>query len=170
MVHLESKVGRCHIKKHLFLDTDEIPGFFLLLINHIFIARREAFTYKDIGVAMVTNMISQLQVTRELAGQACGLFYSNFAVIEFCSSSLGFDFLEQKIEVLLFLFLRYNFISEFENIFAISELFNCIFSKINKKSCVLCGNFTSICKINRALHGRLGIGILSSRAESISHE
>ena len=42
-------------------------------------------------------------------------------------------------------------------------------SKMNKKSCVLCGNFISIYKINRTLHGRLGIRILSFRAESISH-
>ena len=42
-------------------------------------------------------------------------------------------------------------------------------SKMNKKSCVLCGNFISIYKINRTLHGRLGIRILSSRAESVSH-
>ena len=41
--------------------------------------------------------------------------------------------------------------------------------KMNKKSCVLCRNFISIYKINRTLHGRLGIRILSSRAESISH-
>ena len=41
---------------------------------------------------------------------------------------------------------------------------------MNKKTCVLCGNFISIYKINRTLHGRLGIRILSSRAESISHE
>ena len=38
-----------------------------------------------------------------------------------------------------------------------------------KKSCVLYRNFISIYKINRTLHGRLGIQILSSRAESISH-
>ena len=38
---------------------------------------------------------------------------------------------------------------------------------MNKKSCVLCRNFISIYKINRTLHGRLGIRILSSRAESI---
>ena len=38
-----------------------------------------------------------------------------------------------------------------------------------KKSCVLRRNFISIYKINRTLHGRLGIRILSSRAESISH-
>ena len=31
-------------------------------------------------------------------------------------------------------------------------------------------NFISIYKINRTLHGRLGIRIWSSRAESISHE
>ena len=44
-----------------YIDTDEIPGFFLLLKNHIFIARREdtilSFTCEDIGVAMVTNMV-----------------------------------------------------------------------------------------------------------------
>ena len=34
-----------------------------------------------------------------------------------------------------------------------------------KKSCVLCRNFISIYKINRTFHGRLGIRILSSRAD-----
>ena len=36
-----------------------------------------------------------------------------------------------------------------------------------KKGCVLCRNFISIYKINRTLHGCLGIRILSSRAESL---
>ena len=36
-------------------------------------------------------------------------------------------------------------------------------SKMNKKSCLLCGNFISIYIINRILHGRLGIRILSYR-------
>ena len=58
-----------------------------------------SFTREDIGVAMVTNMISQLQ---ELPARAC---------------------------------------------------------------CVLCGNFISIYKINRTLHGRAAIGILSSHAK-----
>ena len=41
---------------------------------------------------------------------------------------------------------------------------------MNKKnSCVLCRNFISIYIINRTFHGRLGIRILSSRAESISY-
>ena len=40
---------------------------------------------------------------------------------------------------------------------------------MNKKNCLLCGNFISIYIINRTLHDRLGIRILSSRAESISH-
>ena len=48
-----------------YIDTDEKPGLFLLLKNHIFIARSEdtilSFMCEDIGVAMVTNMISQLQ-------------------------------------------------------------------------------------------------------------
>ena len=38
-----------------------------------------------------------------------------------------------------------------------------------KKGCVLCRDFMSIYKINRTLHGRLGIRILSLSAESISH-
>ena len=35
---------------------------------------------------------------------------------------------------------------------------------------VLCGNFISIYKINRTLHGRLEIRNFSSNAESVSHE
>ena len=38
-----------------------------------------------------------------------------------------------------------------------------------KKSCLLCWNFISTYIINRTLHGRLRIRILSSRADSISH-
>ena len=45
----------------------------------------------------------------------------------------------------------------------------CCFENEFKKSCLLCRNFISIYKINRTLHGRLGIRILSSHAESISH-
>ena len=41
---------------------------------------------------------------------------------------------------------------------------------MNKISCLLCGNFISIYVINRTLHGRLGIQILCSLAETISHE
>ena len=54
-----------------------------------------SFPCEDIGVAMVTNMISQ-----------------NFSLLHY-----NCDFVEQKIEVLLSLFLLYNFISEFHNIF-----------------------------------------------------
>ena len=46
--------------------------------------------------------------------------------------------------------------------------FCCFESESKKKSCLLCRNFISIYKINRTLHGRAGIRILSSRAESIS--
>ena len=42
-----------------YTDTDEIPEFFLLLKNHIFIERNEdTFTFEDTGVVMVTKMIS----------------------------------------------------------------------------------------------------------------
>ena len=54
--------------------------------------------------------------------------------------------------------------------FTCEDISVAVVTKINKrKSCVLCRNFTNIYKINRTLHGRLGIRIWSSRAESISH-
>ena len=60
-----------------FIDTDEIPGFFLLLkiislsraVKILFLS----FTCEDIGVAMVTNMISQLQESFPLR-RAAGSF------------------------------------------------------------------------------------------------
>ena len=56
--------------------------------------------------------------------------------------------------------------------FAIGDHFNCTccFENEYKKSCVLSRNFISSYKIKRTLHGGLGIRILSSSAESISHE
>ena len=58
-----------------YIDTDEIPGFFFLLkiisssraVKILFLS----FTCEDIGVAMVTNIISQLQegfLLRRVAG------------------------------------------------------------------------------------------------------
>ena len=44
-----------------------------------------------------------------------------------------------------------------------------IISKQHKTSCFKSRHFINIYIINRTLHGRLGIRILSSRAESISH-
>ena len=44
-----------------------------------------------------------------------------------------------------------------------------IISKMNKTSCFKSSHFINIYIINRTLHGRLGIRILSSSAESISH-
>ena len=91
-----------------------------------------SFTCDNIGVAMVTNIISQL----------------------------------------LSLFLLYNFNIFVTRHFAIGDHFNCTccFENEYKKSCVLCRNFISSYKIKRTLHGGLGIQILSSSAESISHE
>ena len=43
-------------------------------------------------------------------------------------------------------------------------------SSRGKKKNLLCWNFISTYIINRTLHGRLRIRILSSRADSISHE
>ena len=51
--------------------------------------------------------------------------------------------------------------------FCDGDPFNCtilLFRKMNfKKSCILCRNFIGVYKINRKLHGRLGIRISSSR-------
>ena len=68
---------------YIIVDTDEIPGFFLLLEKHIFIARSESkilfssFTCEDIGVAMVTNMKSQFQESFPLR-RAAGFFEISF--------------------------------------------------------------------------------------------
>ena len=44
-----------------------------------------------------------------------------------------------------------------------------IISKMSKGNCFKSGNFINVYIINGTLHGRAGIQILSSRAESISH-
>ena len=56
----------------IIIDTDEIPGFLLSLKSHIFTARSEdnIFLFQDIGVAMVTDMISQLQESLPLTHAA----------------------------------------------------------------------------------------------------
>ena len=90
---------------------------------------------------------------------------------------LTFSNRKYKYHCLYFSFITYNlYIRASKHFcdrhFAIGDHFNCtilLFRKWLKKSYVLCRNFISICKIKRTLHGRLGIWILSSRAESISH-
>ena len=44
-----------------------------------------------------------------------------------------------------------------------------IISKMSKRNCFKSGHFINIYILTGTLHGRLGIQILSSRAESISH-
>ena len=70
------------LKSFYYIDTDEIPRLFLLLNNKIFIARRRkilflSFTWEDIGVAVVTNMISQLQESLPFR-HAAGFFEISF--------------------------------------------------------------------------------------------
>ena len=68
--------------------------------------------------------------------------------------------------------LYFSFITEYPSfitfLWQVIALF-CCFEHEFKKCSVLCRNFISIYKINRTLHSCLGIRILSSRAESISH-
>ena len=47
-------------KERYYMDTDEIPGFLLLLKNHIFTARSKDTIFL---FHMVTKMISQQQVS-----------------------------------------------------------------------------------------------------------
>ena len=48
------------LKIFYYIDTDEIPGFLLSLKSHRYYLSL-SHIFQDIGVAMVTNMISQLQ-------------------------------------------------------------------------------------------------------------
>ena len=58
-----------------------------------------SFSCKDIGVAMVTNMISQLQESFPLRHAAC-----SFAVTEFFSSSLELRlFWTENINIIVFI-------------------------------------------------------------------
>ena len=75
---------------------------------------------------------------------------------------------------LSFITLYPSFITFLWQHFAIGDHFNCttlLFRKWIKKSCLLCRNFISIFRINRTLHGRLGlrslVRILSAREDKI---
>ena len=106
-----------------------------------------SFTCEDIGVAMVTNMISQLQ--------------------ESFPFSIEFSKFSRQTELLRTLWNRLNTHGTTDNFSCRHSLLRrCI--RVWASSCVLCRNFISIYKIDRTLHGRLGIRILSSHAESIS--
>ena len=112
-----------------------------------------SFTCEDIGVAMVTNMISQLQESFPLR-RAAGSFE-----ISFTKWLRGV----KTVQLLVTFSMSCQI---FASIF-FPSLKNIQEDLPRKKSCVLCRNFISIYEINRTLHGRLGIRLLSSRAESI---
>ena len=61
--------------KDYYIDTDEIPGFFLLLKNHIFIVRGEdtifIFYVRGYWCRHGYNMISQLQESYEKKRKLC---------------------------------------------------------------------------------------------------
>ena len=109
---------------------------------------------EDIGVAMVTNMISQLQESFPLR-RAAGSFEISFTKwlrgAKTVQLPVTFSMSCQIFK--LFQIDTFSELEEHSGRFA------------EKKSCVLCRNFIGIYKINRTLHGRLGIRILSSRAD-----
>ena len=108
---------------------------------------------EDIGVAMVTNIIFLFFIRI--------LTFWNRKYKYYC---LYFSFITLYPSIITFLWQAFCDRWPLKlHYFAVS--------KMNaKKSCVLFRNFISIYKVNRTLHGRLGIQILSSSAESISHE
>ena len=122
-------------KLFYYIDTDEIPGFFLLLKkSYLHRAQRSYYFYlscvEDIGVAMVTNMISQLQESFPLR-RAAGSFDISFTKwLRGAKTVVTGDFLDELP----------NFHID-------------TFSKLEEHS----GRFAeNIYKINRTLHGRLG--------------
>ena len=114
-----------------------------------------SFTCEDIGVAMVTNMISQLQESFPLRPGA-GSFEISFTKWLRGAKTVQLP-VTFSMSCQIFTPILFPELEEHSGRFA------------GKNSCVLYRNFVSIYKINRTLHGRLGIPILSSRAESISH-
>ena len=90
-----------------YIDTNKIPGVFHLLKKKIFfIARCEdifflSFTCEDLGVAMVTNMISQLEesfplrraaVSFEISLTKCGNIISICEINRTLHGRLGYKF------------------------------------------------------------------------------
>ena len=102
-----------------------------------------SFTCEDIGVAMVTNMISQLQESFPLR-RAAGSFEISFTKwlrgVKTVQLPVTFSMSCQIFISILF-----------------PSLKNIQEDLPKKKRCVLCRNFISIHKINKTLHGRLGI-------------
>ena len=113
-----------------------------------------SFTCEDIGVAMVTNMISQSQESFPLR-RAAGSFEISFT-----------KWLRGVTTVQLLV--TFSMSCQIFTSILFPSLKNIQEDLPKKKSCVLCRNFISIYEINRTLHGRLGIRLLSSRAERVS--
>ena len=68
------------IKNFYYIDTGEVPGFFLSIKNHIFIARSEdtIFIFYVWGYWCRHGYWNDSSITRELPAQARGLFFWNF--------------------------------------------------------------------------------------------
>ena len=125
-----------------------------------------SFTREDIGVAMVINMISQLQEGFPLRSAA------GSSEISFTKWLRGAKTVQSPSRWAAKFSHQYFFRAWrtsrkifCDRHFAIGYHFNwtvLLFRKsILKKSCLLCRNFISIYKINRTLHGRMGIRIFS---------
>ena len=145
------------------IDTDEIPGFFLLLKNHIFIARSEdtIFNFHVWGSWCRRGYWHDKPIT--------GASRSGSSEISFTKWLRGAKTVQLPVTFASAAMSCQIFTSIlFPSVMIIQGRFADV-SKI-KKSCLSCRNFISIYKINRTLHGRLGIRILSSNAESIYRE
>ena len=125
---------------------------------------------------MVTNMISQLQESFTLKWATVS--FQIVLLTRFCCYGIFLFFI--RISTFWkrnYKYLLYNFISVFYKSFSTGILRSvtaliallCSLENEPKKAVFYAEIFISIYKINISLHGRLGILILSSRAESISH-
>ena len=156
----------CQSTKTTYIDTDEIPGFLILLIL--------SFTCKDVIVAMVTNTITLLWESfqiRCVAGSceiSLNIFLFLFTILTFWNKNITIMVFISP----LWLYIRVSWHFCHRH-FTIGDYFYrtiLLLWKWIRKCWTLYGNFISINRINRTSHGHLGIWILYFCAVSIFHQ
>ena len=114
---------------------------------------------------MVTNIISQLEESFPLRAGSFEISFTKWLPPPLFAPATKTRLRGEKTVQLPVTFSMSCQIFKLFQIDTFSELEELSGRFVEKKSCVLCRNFTSIYKIKRTLHGRLGIRILSSRAD-----
>ena len=122
-----------------------------------------SFTCEDIGVAMVTNMISQLQQSfpRRRAASSFEISFTKW-LRSAKTVQLPVTF---SMSCQIFTSILFPSLKNLQEDLPKSRKVTLKDSLRGKKKLCLCRNFIRIYKINRTLHGRAGIRILSSSAD-----